>query len=167
MATEKAYKLDLTKTLLQLDKRNKDLFETFTDEQKKEFSPFIYMKFMASAPDKLANYTLPMTNDAINQNFWDLSSEKELQVKLLSMCGTGDKVYHKWVSSKPASSIGNDLRTFITNVFKLKNWCLNNTEMKLYLSMISEDELVELCGDHGKTTEEVKRIVTDYRKLDL
>ena len=164
--TKKSYSLDLSKTLYSLDKRNKTLYNDFTEEQKKSFSPLVYMKFMSSAPNSDSYFSLLTTNEFVNTNFWDLSKEPELQCKLLSLCGLNTKVYHKWLGNKKSNSTSN-LRSFVREIFSKSNWFLNNFEMNLFLNNLTEQELSELCDEYGKTKEDKKKIVDEFKKIDM
>lgn len=164
--TKKAYNLDLSNTLYSLDKRNKKLYNGFTEEQKKSFSPLVYMKFMSSASNGESYFSLLTTNEFVNTNFWDLSKEPELQCKLLSLCGLNTKVYHKWLGNKKSNNISN-LKIFVKDIFAQRNWFLNNFEMNLYLNSLTEQELGGLCDEYGKTKEDKKKLIDEFRKINM
>jgi hypothetical protein len=44
--------------------------------------------------------SLMAVNEIVNKHFWDLSKEKDLQVRLLYSCGMGQSIFHKWIPSK-------------------------------------------------------------------
>jgi hypothetical protein len=161
------YNLDLTKTLAALDMRKKDFYDTLTSEEKKAFQPYVMLRYMSSVPDKgdLPYLALYSTNQIANKHFWELTKEPELQAKLLALCGLGSKQYHKWIPAKTKRS--GVLNSFIYDIFDGKNWHCNSYEIQLYLNLMTEDDLGELCDSYGKTKEERKKIIEEFRKLHL
>src|ERR1700676_1664475 len=85
-------KLELTKTLDAFDRRNYDYYNSLPDELKKEYSPFILMRFMSSAPNQGSNheYFLYAVNEIVNGEFWLLSKYPDLLHLLLCVCGQGN-----------------------------------------------------------------------------
>ena len=84
-----AEKLDLFKRVLPaLDKRKKNFYNSLTDDEKKQYSPFIIMRYMSSNGNGSSHeMSILDANDWVNKHFWVLSKEhKELQHLLLCLC---------------------------------------------------------------------------------
>lgn len=160
----KDYKNNLSDILNSLDKKDYTIYNKMSDEQKKEFQPFVLMRFMSSVPnDDESLYSLVLVNEYVNKYFWDLSTDKELQSKLLSASGLGNKKYHQWIANKTINS--NAIHAFIIEVFNNKNWHCNNTEIDMFCKMNTLEDITDLCNEYGKTKDEQKRIVDQYKKL--
>lgn len=157
-------KLALGKVLDALDNRNISFYDTLSDDEKKEFQPFVLMRFMSSSSNSPieSKYSLISTNEIVNKHFWDLSKEKELHARLLSACGLGSKQRHDWITG--TKSTKDIVSEFIKMVLKNQGWNANNTEIRLYISNINGDELEDLCNEYGKSKEDTKKIITQYRK---
>lgn len=148
-----------------MDKRDSNFYEKLSTEEKKGFQPLILMKYMSSVPNgqTLPYLALVTTNEMVNKNFWELTSEPELQSKLLALCGTGQKTYHKWLPFNNKKTQA--LTEFVKDIFRDKNWSCNSFEVDLFLSNMNEENVKDLCRDYGKTKDEEKKIITEFRKL--
>lgn len=159
--------LDLTKTLTALDYRNKEYYSKLTKEEQKAFQPFVLMRYMSSVPDKgdLPYLSLVSINEIVNSHFWELSKEVELQAKLLAASGLGQKTYHKWIP--PKNKRKTILRDLVRDYFKQKNWFCNNLEIDVYLAKITLQDLEDLCDEFAKTKEDKKKIIEEFKAIQM
>jgi hypothetical protein len=160
----KEYKNNLSDILNSLDKKDYNVYSKMSEDQKKEFQPFVLMRYLSSVPDNEPSmYSLVAVNEYVNKHFWDLSSDKELQSKLLSAAGLGKKSYHQWISNKSVSA--NALHSFVIEIFDNKNWHCNKVEIELFCKLNNLDDINNLCSEYGKTKDEQKKIVEQYKKI--
>jgi hypothetical protein len=92
--------LDIKRELAAVDLRNYNFYENLTAEEKKEFSPYILMRYVsnASGDREVQEYFLEMVNELVNKNHWVLSkNHKALLWKLFAGCGIGSKFYHPYL----------------------------------------------------------------------
>jgi hypothetical protein len=73
-------KIDLKSMLGAVDRRNKEFYSQLSDEQKKEFSPFMVMRWTSSikGSKQLQEHYLELTNEFLNKDFSVLYKHKEL-----------------------------------------------------------------------------------------
>lgn len=160
-------KLTLSKVLNALDNRQINFYDTLSDEEKKDFQPYVLMRFMSHSEtgSDLAKLSLMATNEFVNKYQWDLPKEKELYAKLLSASGLGFKQNHKWIAGKNTNTSTDPVKALVKEKLKFLNWNANNVELNLYISRLSKDDVKELCDEIGKQAEETKKIVAYYRKV--
>jgi hypothetical protein len=153
-------KLELTKTLDAFDRRNYDYYNSLPDELKKEYSPFILMRFMSSAPNQGSNheYFLYAVNEIVNGEFWLLSKYPDLLHLLLCVCGQGNKVYHKWIPNKKVK------KSKWLDVFKDKYKDLSELEIKILKKNYTEEEIYNLAMALGKTEKEANEYVKSFEE---
>ena len=87
-----SHKLDISRQLSAVSNKNYAFYESLTEEEKKEFNPYILMRFISNPKGDadIQSWFIELTNEYINKNFWDLSkSHKELLWKLYSAVGVG------------------------------------------------------------------------------
>jgi len=100
MAT-KAPMLDMFKRVLPaLDTRNKKLYEHFSEEEQKGFSPWLVQRYLSSAEsanNAVIEHYLIMTNDIVNVNFSEVK-DPEMTWKLMSMVGIGKSLKHPYIA---------------------------------------------------------------------
>jgi hypothetical protein len=94
--------LDIKKELANVDLRNYDFYDKLTEQEKKEFSPYVLMRYVANVDGdrELQEWFLEMTNELVNKDHWTLSkNHKALLWKLFAGCGAGVKVYHPYLKA--------------------------------------------------------------------
>lgn len=155
-------KLDLKSVLYSLDSRNKSYYSKLPDELKKEYAPYVLMRFMSSAPDQngLHAYHVLAANDLVNQDFWTLSKYPELQHMLLSMVGVGRKQYHPWIPplKRPA-------KDKVADIFKNIYPDINDMELKILYNLYTVKDIEDLCKSYGMTNDETKEITESFKKI--
>tara|TARA_B100000809_G_scaffold203624_1_gene204753 strand:+ start:252 stop:656 length:405 start_codon:yes stop_codon:yes gene_type:complete len=82
-----------------VDRRNKEFYSQLSDEQKKEFSPFMVMRWTSSikGSKQLQEHYLELTNEFLNKDFSVLYKHKKLCWMLASIIGIGTNQYHPWI----------------------------------------------------------------------
>jgi hypothetical protein len=153
-------KLELSKTLEAFDRRNYDYYNSLPDDLKKQFAPFVLMRFMSSAPNQggMHEYHLQLVNHFINKEFWLLSKHPDFQHLLLCLCGTGSKQFHKWI---PANSKKN---VKWLELFKEKYNNLSDLEIKIIAKTHDEQDILTLAMQMGKTDSEAQEYVKSFKE---
>lgn len=157
----------LNKVLGALDNRQITFYDTLTEDEKKDFQPYVLMRFMSHSETnpELAKLSLIATNEFVNKYQWDLPKEKELYAKLLAASGLGFKQNHKWIAGKNSNSSSDPVKSLVKEKFKTMNWFANNVELNLYISRMSNNDVKDLCDEFGKQKEEAKKIITYHKKI--
>ena len=98
-------KLYIGNELAALDRKDRNYFDSMTDEEQKSFSPYQFIRWGATVegdPD-LAAYYLMSTNERLNKNFFDISAtqHKKLLWLLATTISPGmGKQRHTWLAAK-------------------------------------------------------------------
>ncbi len=151
--------LDLFNSVLpNLDAGNFEFYNSLTDQQKKEFSPFVIMKFMSAVRNKKdIPYHLIAVNRAVNRDFWELSDYPDLQYLLLAACGSGSKKRHYF----PGKQLSD------TPIFKFLKDCypfMKADEVQMFLDINGPDDIIQLAKDFGMQDSELKKFMKDVKK---
>ena len=154
-----ARSLDLFNSVLpNLDAGNFEFYNSLTDQQKKEFSPFIAMKFMSAVRNKNdVSYHLIAINNVVNRDFWELKDYPDLQCLLLAACGSGAKKRHYF----PGKQLTD------TALFKqLLEWYpyMKVDEIQMLLDVNNPEDIIQLAKDHGMQDKELKKFKKDVKK---
>lgn len=94
--------LDIKRELKAVDLKNYEFYDKLTDEEKKEFSPFILMRYTASVQGdrEVQEHFLETTNECVNKHHWTLSKDhKALLWKLFAVTGVGMTAYHPYLAA--------------------------------------------------------------------
>ena len=84
--------LDIKRELSAVDLRNYEFYDKLTPEEKKEFSPYILMRYVSNVDGDrdLQEWFIERTNELVNKDHWTLSkNHKALLWKLFAGCGIG------------------------------------------------------------------------------
>ena len=94
--------LDIKRELNAVDQRNYDFYDKLPDDQKKEFSPYVLMRYVASVQGDvdIQEWFLDRTNECVNKHHWVLSkNHKALLWKLFAATGAGVNCYHPYLKA--------------------------------------------------------------------
>lgn len=153
-------KLELSKTLEAFDRRNYEYYNSLPDDLKKQFAPFVLMRFMSSAPNQggMHEYHIQLVNHFINKEFWLISKYPDFQHLLLCLCGTGKKQFHKWIPANNKKNIK------WVELFKEKYNDLSDLEIKVLAKNNSEEDIENLALSLGKSDSEIKEYVKSFKE---
>lgn len=107
MATTKTKKepkkraLDLSRLLAAVDTKNYNFYDNLTNDELKEFSPYVLMRFISNVETRdreIQEWFVEMTNEMVNKNHWALSKNHEKLLWLLyAAVGAGVKSFHPYL----------------------------------------------------------------------
>lgn len=153
---KKEYKVDIFKILNHLDRGYMDLYNHLTDEEKKNISLFMILRWLTCCSNiNMNEYYCLMINEFVNKNFWQLSKEPELVLKLMAMCGCNDRVQRSYLKLNNTKEDNNKILKIFEKIF---NQSLDIEELKILLKKFdSNEKILELMKDMGFQDEEIKK----------
>lgn len=92
--------LNIFEMLKALDARDKSYWDKLSPEARKEFSPYIMLRWASAIQDNnpiLQEWYLTETNQTINANFWTLSKHPKLVWLLMCQIGSTRRVRHEYI----------------------------------------------------------------------
>ena len=138
------------------DRKDRDYYDKFTDEEKKQFSTYLMLRYGASVGGNkdLQAYYLMATNKFVNKYFFDLNKHTKLQ---WLMCTTVSpnmgKQFHYWLAAKKKEGKStNKLRKVVAELYPN----MKSDEMDMFLSMNTEKEIKEYCKELGWNDDRIK-----------
>jgi hypothetical protein len=153
-------KLHISNEMRQLDLKNRDFFDSLTDEEKKKFSPYLMIRWgsCVDGDSTLQAYYLLSTNENLNKNFFDISTSqhKKLQWLLATTVSPGMGVHrHQWIGMKKKESGSNKAEKMLKELFPT----FKHDEIKLLATINSKDELKALAREHGWEDKKIKEFL--------
>lgn len=138
------------------DRKDRDYYDKFTDEERKQFSTYLMLRYGASVGGNkdLQAYYLMATNKFVNKYFFDLNKHTKLQ---WLMCTTvspnmGNQ-FHYWLAAKKKEGKStNKLRKVVASLYPN----MKSDEMDMFMSMNTEKEIKEYCKELGWTDDRIK-----------
>jgi hypothetical protein len=139
--------LDIKRELKAVDIRDKNFYDNLSDQDKKEFSPYILMRYVSNVQGDVdvQEWFLEMTNELVNKNHWTLSkNHKALLWKLFAGCGTGEVAYHPYLAAgKKQKAVK------IEKLLAELNPSMKMEDIKLLASMMDKNDKQELFDKLG------------------
>jgi hypothetical protein len=139
------------------DRKDRNYYDKFTDEQKKKFSTYLMLRYGASVGGNkdLQAYYLMATNKFVNKYFFDLNKHTKLQWLMCTAVSPNmGNQFHYWLAAKKkeGKSPSNKVRKFISELYPN----MKSDEMDLLLSMLKPKEIKELAKEHGWDDKRIK-----------
>ena len=139
--------LDIGRELRAIDTKDYDFYKNLTDEERKEFKPYVLMRFISNTPSNdtdIQEWFVEMTNELVNKNFFELASKHPgLMWKLYAAVGVGVTCRHQYLHSlKPKFDKFESLLGELYPARKIE-------DIKLLAKLMNEDDREALFDDMG------------------
>jgi hypothetical protein len=157
--------LDIKAMMGAVDRRDKAWYNRLSEEDKKLYSPYMTMRWSASAEDKglqaedpdlhrnIQEYYVTEVNEKVNKHHWTLSkNHKALLWQLNAMCGsTFGRLYHPWISSKKKATTKTKTKDKKSKMQQLQDLFPNAKQKDLEVldATMSTKEFTELKSQYG------------------
>jgi len=142
-----AAKLDIGRELGAVNSRNHDFYKNLTDEERKAFSPYILMRYVANpqCDTETYEYILETVNEMVNKDHWQLSkNHKELLWKLFASCGVGFNLKYTYLKAGSKGKV-NKIEKLLAEL----NPTMKLDDIKLLASMMDKSDIQQLFDDLG------------------
>jgi hypothetical protein len=141
--------LDIFMLLGEIDRKNFDIWDSLSEDQKKEFSALVTMRWMAGTTDQRQIIFL---NEVVNLAVFNLPDHRELLLKLLAVCSSGEKKRYTWINYKVGGTKKN--KKAVELIAEHYQMSLRDAEDTVRL--FSPDEIMQLGEDMGLQKDELK-----------
>ena len=139
--------LDIKRELNGVDQKIYDFYDKLSDQEKKEFSPYVLMRYVSNVQGDrdIQEWFVEMTNELVNKNHWDLSkNHKALLWKLFAACGAGVNCYHPYLKANSKEK-ANKIEKLIAEL----NPAMKMAEVKMLAKMMTKQDKEELFDKMG------------------
>jgi hypothetical protein len=142
--------LDIFWVLNQLDSKNFELWDQLTEDQRKEVSPFVILRWLTGCADP---EQLVMLGEVASACLFEFGQQKELMLKVLAACTANGGKRYKWVNPKGATKSSSKAVQLIALTYKMS--LRQATEVR---PQFTAEEIVELATAQGWQKDEVKEL---------
>lgn len=154
MAKERA--LDIFTLLEQIDRKNYHIWDSLTEEQRKEFSPFVTLRWMAGCTDPVQ---LIFLNEIVNTTVFALGAKKEFLLKLLTVCSNGKSKRYQWINYKLSGS--KKLKKSVELI--ATHYRLSPKEAEDTRRLFNDQELLDLAEAEGWQKDEISELKKELK----
>jgi len=139
--------LDIKRELNSVDRKVYDFYDNLSDQEKKEFSPYILMRYVSNVQgdNDIQEWFIEMTNELVNKHHWLLSkNHKALLWKLFAATGAGVTCYHPYLKAG-----SKEKAVKIEKLLVELNPSMKLSDIKLWAKMMDKKDKEELFDKMG------------------
>lgn len=161
----KTYQLDMFKqTLPALYKCDFDFYARCDEDQQKEITPFLLLRWVSLAQGHQA-VAPEFINEFVNQGFWGLYKHPELQWKML--CAIASEIsprtpHHKWLKVPKYRSKTPRLDEFLLQKYP----GISNAELDILRNKMTEEKVKSFIRAFGESDGTIKEIVKEFKSYN-
>jgi hypothetical protein len=136
------------------DRKDRQYYDKFTDEERKQFSTYLMLRYGASVAGStdLQAYYLMATNERVNKNFFDLNKHPKLQWLLCTTVSPNmGKQHHYWQGTKKKEG-NNKAQKFLAKLYPT----LKQDEIDLLATINDKRDIERLARDLGLDDKAIK-----------
>jgi|TARA_R110000868_G_scaffold170860_1_gene406251 hypothetical protein len=140
--------LNISNEMAQFDRKNREFYDSLTDEQKKKFSPYLMIRWGSSVQGSrdLQEFYVIATNERLNQHFFDISRHPKLQWLLATTVSPGMGTQrHQWIAPRKKEPGASGIRKQLSGLFPH----LKDDEIEVLAKITTKKELDDYIRDHG------------------
>jgi len=113
-------KLSIQNEMTQFDRKNRDFYDSLTDDERKKFSNYLMIRWGSSIQGsaELQNYYLQSSNHYVNKRFFDINRHPKLQWLCATAVSPGLGTHrHQWIAPKKKEAGASGVRKQIAELF--------------------------------------------------
>lgn len=150
-------KLSINNEMAQLDLKNREFYDELNEEERKKFATYLMLRYAASVEGTadLQEWYLRVTNERVNQNFFDLGKHPKLQWLLCTTVSPNmGKFRHYWQAAKKKDGTSNTKSIkFLTKLYPQ----LKQDELELLAEINDVKELKAMAKQMGMSDSDIKK----------
>lgn len=142
MPMSKKNKLDLFELLGKIDEFDIDYINSLSDDDKKQASSYMLLRWMACTNDENKVHRLAALPNKI---IFNLSGHHSLAMHLLASCGSGEKEFYKWKKKS-----GRKQSRPVTTELLKEYYNMSKDDAIRDSELMDVDSMVEIAEDLGR-----------------
>ena len=141
--------LDMFRRVLpSIDTRNKDFYNSLSDEEKKAFGPWLVQRYLSSVEssnNEIIEHYLIMTNEIVNINFGAIN-DPEMMWALMCIVGVGKSFKHPYIA--PPGGNKKKKRNPFKGWLQEKNPHLSDQELDILIQNLDKEAALDILEQY-------------------
>ena len=136
------------------DRKDRNYYDNFTDEDRKKFSTYLMLKYGAnvSGSADMQAYYLMATNERVNKNFFDINRHTKLQwLCCTSVSPQMGNQFHYWLKGKKKEG-DNKSQKFLAKLYP----AMKSDEIELLAKINDKRDIADLARKLGHDDKAIK-----------
>lgn len=147
-------KLNINVEMAAFDHKDRQFYDSFTDEERKKFSTYLMLKWGSSvqgSPD-LQEYYLRAMNENVNINFFDLARHPKLQWLLCTTVSPGLGVQKHWFPKSSGRTKQSKALKFLRSIRPVDKLC----DLEILAQLNDQQYFENLAREYGWSDKEIR-----------
>lgn len=147
-------KLHISNEMREFDLKNRNFYDSLTDEERKKFSNYLMIRWGSSVDAKvdIQKYYLLSVNERLNKDFFSISRHPKLQWLLCTTVSPGIGSFkHTWIAASKRTK-ESKVRKFFAELYPH----YNDEELDLMETINSVETVKQLARDMGWDDKKIK-----------
>jgi len=142
-------KLSIQNEMAQFDHKNRDFYDSLTDEERKKFSNYLMIRWGSAVQGstELQEFYLVATNERLNKHFFAINKHPKLQWLCATAVSPGMGSHrHQWIAPKKKETGSNEVKKALLEFYPN----MKTSDIELLAQFVSKKDIKELLREHGR-----------------
>lgn len=136
--------------MAQFDRKNRDFYDSLTDEERKKFSNYLMIRWGSAVHGSadLQGFYVIACNERLNKHFFAVNKHPKLQWLMATSVSPGlGTQRHQWIAPKKKDVGSNEVKKTLMELYPN----MKSSDIEALASIIDKKELKEYLREHGHT----------------
>ena len=141
-------KLSIQNEMAQFDLKNRDFYDSLTDEERKKFSNYLMIRWGSSVQGQreLQEFYVIATNERLNKHFFAVNRHPKLQWLMATSVSPGMGTHrHQWIAHKKKEAGSNEIKKTLMELYPT----MKMSDIETLAALVDKKELREHLREHG------------------
>ena len=135
--------------MAQFDRKNRDFYDSLTDEERKKFSNYLMIRWGSSVQGSrdLQEFYVVSTNERLNKHFFTVNRHPKLQWLMATSVSPDMGTHrHQWISPKKKDGASNSTQKQLSQLFP----AMKSQDIATLSEFVTKKELEQYTRDLGQ-----------------
>ena len=135
--------------MAQFDRKNRDFYDSLTDEERKKFSNYLMIRWGSSVQgsQELQEFYVVATNERLNKHFFTVNRHPKLQWLMATSVSPDMGTHrHQWISPKKKDGASNSTQKQLSQLFPT----MKSQDIATLSEFVTKKELEQYIKDLGQ-----------------
>lgn len=146
-------KLSIQNEMIQFDRKNRDFYDSLTDEERKKFSNYLMIRWGSAVQGstELQEFYLISTNERLNKHFFSINRHPKLQwLAATSVSPDMGTHRHQWIAVKKKEAGSNEVKKFLLEQYPT----MKITDIETLSNFVTKKDIKEFLSERGNTAKD-------------
>ena len=141
-------KLSIQNEMTQFDRKNRNFYDSLTDEERKKFSNYLMIRWGSAVQGstELQEFYLVATNERFNKHFFAINRHPKLQWLTATTVSPDMGTHrHQWIAPKKKEAGSNEVKKFLLEQFT----AMKMSDIETLANFVTKKDIKEYQREHG------------------